>query len=145
MSNFKTSGNRHQSRIIAFQFLYGNVQPISEKHSGEYTFSEKDFTTFCESFQLLPDTFAYELVCGVGKKIPALDEVIAKFSEHWRIERMSKIDLTILSMGTYEIQTFLDIPKSVSINEAIELAKQYGEKDSPSFINGILDKIAKDS
>ena len=73
-------------------------------------------------------------------KFDELDEIISEVSVGWKLERMSKIDLTILRLAVYEIKMDEEIPDKVAINEAIELAKKYGGDNSPSFINGILAK-----
>ena len=71
-----------------------------------------------------------------------IDKVIAETSENWSLERISVIDRTILRFAVYELLYCDDIPHSVSINEAIELAKKYSGDESGKFINGILDRIA---
>jgi N utilization substance protein B len=68
---------------------------------------------------------------------------VSGLSTNWRLDRMSRVDLTILRLAAQEILFRADIPKSVSINEAVELAKRFGAEDSPAFVNGLLDKIAK--
>ena len=72
----------------------------------------------------------------------ALDEVIAEVSQRWRIERMGKMDLSILRLAVYEMRNCDDIPVSVSINEAVELAKRYCGDETPTFINGMLSSYA---
>lgn len=71
-----------------------------------------------------------------------IDESIEKASEGWNISRMGKVDLTILRLAIYEMKFDDDVPESVAINEAVEIAKKFGGDDSPSFVNGILAKIA---
>lgn len=73
-----------------------------------------------------------------------IDEKIIKNIERWTLNRLSKIDLTILRLGSYEILLEDDIPTQVSINEAIEMAKKYSEDKSKKFINGVLDAIARE-
>lgn len=85
--------------------------------------------------------FAKEIIEGVIKNIKEIDEIISKVSLNWDIKRMSYIDRNILRIGTYEIVFRKDIPSAVSINEAIEISKKYGDEDSPKFVNGILHKI----
>ena len=83
------------------------------------------------------------LVYGTVEKLVEIDAVIEKFAEHWNIKRMACVDRNILRLATYELMHVSDIPVKVAINEAVELAKRYGEADSSKFVNGILDKIAK--
>jgi len=87
--------------------------------------------------------FTEKLVCGVLEQRPLLDERIAAVAKNWSLKRMAPIDLALLRLATYELQFLADIPAAVTLNEAIEIAKRYGTKESPAFINGLLDKIAQ--
>lgn len=87
--------------------------------------------------------FTDALVTGTTEHISYLDETIRKVAEHWHLERMAVIDRNILRLATYELLFLPDIPYSVTINEAIEIARKYSTEESASFINGILDRIAK--
>jgi N utilization substance protein B len=87
--------------------------------------------------------FAETLVKGVYDNLAAIDAIISKYTDNWDISRMAVIDRNIMRMSLYEILYRDDIPPNVSINEAIELAKKYGDVDSGKFVNGILDKIKK--
>ena len=87
--------------------------------------------------------FADLLVKGTVEHITAIDLIISKYADNWNISRMAVIDRNILRMAVYEMLYQEDIPPNVSINEAIELAKKYGDIDSGKFVNGILDKIKK--
>lgn len=89
--------------------------------------------------------FAESLVNGVVEFRSVLDKKISEIAKNWSLERMTPVDLSILRIGAYELLYHPEIPDSVVIDEAIEIAKRYGTKDSPSFINGLLDKIAKNS
>jgi N utilization substance protein B len=85
------------------------------------------------------DDFSESLVKGVLEHKASIDELIEKNSHHWKKERMSLIDRNILRLGVYELIYREDIPMTVTINEMIELAKEFGSEHSGSFINGILD------
>ncbi|HKJ04855.1 MAG TPA: transcription antitermination factor NusB [Geopsychrobacteraceae bacterium] len=87
--------------------------------------------------------FTEMLVGGVVEYRPVLDRTIQEVAKNWSLERMAPVDLSILRIGTYELLYQPEIPDRVTINEAIEIAKRYGTKESPSFINGLLDKIAQ--
>ena len=87
--------------------------------------------------------FTQDLVRRVLERLKEIDEEIEKCTEHWKINRMALVDRNILRLGTCELLHFEDIPSKVAINEAIELAKRYGDSESPKFVNGILDKVAK--
>ena len=79
----------------------------------------------------------------IAKLIPELDAQIGSSAKGWKVSRLSKVDLTILRLALYEMKYDEDIPVGVAINEAVELAKKFGQDESPSFINGILAKLAK--
>ncbi len=89
--------------------------------------------------------FSLEIVKGVAEHKKEIDDLIKKYSEHWVLDRMAVVDKNILRVAIFEIIYCDDLPYKVSIDEAIELAKRYGADDSPSFINGILDNIARKS
>lgn len=106
--------------------------------------SLKDFwSKSAESMDKESHDFAEILVKGTCDNITAIDEVISKYADNWGISRMAVIDRNIMRMSVYEMLYRNDIPPNVSINEAIELAKKYGDVDSGKFVNGILDKIKK--
>ncbi len=81
---------------------------------------------------------------GIREKRKELDDILSRFSKDWPLERMAVIDRNILRIALYEMLYVPDVPPKVSINEAVELAKKYGDKDSYRFINGILDRIFKE-
>ena len=87
--------------------------------------------------------YVHNKVFAIMDMVDELDSDINGASVDWPIERMSKVDLTILRLAYYEIKHDDDIPVKVAINEAVELAKKYGGDDSPSFVNGILGKLAR--
>jgi len=86
--------------------------------------------------------FTYAIVKNTRENLEKIDSLIKDAAEHWSIERMAVIDRNILRAATYEIVFRSDIPPSVAINEALEIAKKYSTEDSAPFINGILDRIA---
>ncbi|MBX7144493.1 MAG: transcription antitermination factor NusB [Oligoflexia bacterium] len=86
--------------------------------------------------------FAKSIIQGVLKNLEFIDEQITAASTNWSISRMCRVDRNILRFATFEMALVDEIPLSVSINEAIEIAKAYGTPDSPMFVNGVLDNIA---
>jgi len=82
--------------------------------------------------------FARSLVDGVLANLSEIDRTIARSADHWSIDRMAKTDRNILRIAVYEILFGDDVPSSVAVNEAVELAKTYGDADSGKFVNGIL-------
>ncbi|MGD8434429.1 MAG: transcription antitermination factor NusB [Syntrophobacterales bacterium] len=130
--------SRRRSREMAIQVLY--QVDMAHIDIGEA------LRLFCEHFKA-PDSirdFAVELANGVHQYREEIDTLISRFSEHWRLERMSAVDRNILRLAIFEILYRTDIPAKVSINEAVDLGKKYGTEDSGSFINGILDRIRVD-
>jgi N utilization substance protein B len=87
--------------------------------------------------------FSKKLVFGILEKKEELDELISKYCVNWTIDRISNIDKSILRLAIYEIKYQDDIPKKVSINEAIDIAKKYSDHKSCRFINGLLDNFLK--
>ncbi len=87
--------------------------------------------------------YAEKIVKGVLDNLEKIDPMVERYAENWSMERMAYVDRNILRLGAFEIIYCDDIPVKVAINEAVELAKRYGESDSSKFVNGILDHIAK--
>lgn len=129
-------GIRRQAREAALQALFMcDFQGRWDAEPVEVYFSHFD----------LPDTvtpYARELVQGVQKNLKELDLRISAASQNWSVARMARADRNILRLTAYEILYTTDIPISVAIDEAIEIAKRYGTDDSPNFVNGVLDKLA---
>jgi len=130
-------GVRREGRENAVQALYaielGPAQPREAIH------------LFWESNRFKPaaKAFAQELLTGLLEKGDELDARISAKSPNWSISRMAKIDLAIIRLAAYELIYREDIPKNVTINEAIEIAKKFGSEESPAFVNGILDEISR--
>lgn len=85
--------------------------------------------------------FSDLLVQGVTQHLSEIDSLIRKHAEHWSLERMALVDRNILRIAIFELLYLNDIPAKVTLNEAIEIAKRYGDESSSAFINGILDRI----
>lgn len=90
-----------------------------------------------------PDDFCRSLASGVEERLELLDSTIGAVSENWSVMRMPFVDRNILRIATFELLFEPEVPSSVAINEAVELAKVYGGEDSSKFINGVLGKIAE--
>ena len=131
-------GKRRSSRELAIKFLY------------QYEFNEGNLKDQMKSFlernssQGEVGDFTKELVGSILEQIKEIDEIVQKFSDNWVLDRMTVIDRNILRMGTCELLFNFSTPPKVAINEAVDIAKKYSNKDSPEFINGILDKIYKE-
>lgn len=87
--------------------------------------------------------FANRLIFGISSHLKEIDKKISEYANNWQLKRMAVIDRNVLRLGLYELQFEPEIPPKVTINEAIELAKKYGDLESGKFVNGILDKIHK--
>ncbi|MFQ5449163.1 MAG: transcription antitermination factor NusB [Nitrospinaceae bacterium] len=131
-------GNRRFSRELALKFLY------------QYEFNadhvEEQMEVFLErvSSKDAVKEFMRELVYKVLLHQKEIDELLKKYSEHWTLDRMTVIDRNILRLGVSELMYARTTPPKVAINEAVEIAKKYGSRESPDFINGILDKVFKE-
>jgi transcription antitermination factor NusB len=128
---------RSKAREIALCVLY---QVETSKLDGK-TLLDRYITRYPQKQEVID--FAHSLVEGVAFRFSELDMIIKRYAKNWQIDRMAIIDRNILRLTILEL-LFLDgIPPKVSINEAIELAKRFGDIDSPRFVNGILDKVYK--
>jgi N utilization substance protein B len=127
---------RHDGRVAALQYLYAwSINPPDNPVD--------DLRVFLEGLEQPRDhyTFGEELIDGVIKNREAIDAQIRAMAQNWEFERIAKIDLAILRIAIYEMLHRRDIPPVVSINEAIEISKQFSNADSKRFINGILDRL----
>ena len=89
-------------------------------------------------------TFVENLTFGVVDRQNELDDIIGRYAQGWALNRLAKVDLTILRMAVYELMYMREIPVGATINEAVELAKRYAEEKSSAFINGILGSVARE-
>ena len=139
---------RHRAREVALQILYGyemNAVAGSSSVTPEGRALASDLTKHFEHFRV-PDgarEFAAELVTGTLMHVTELDAALEKHAVNWKIGRMASIDRTLLRMSIYEMTRFPEIPHTVTIDEAIELGKQFGSSETSAFLNGILDAIRK--
>ncbi len=91
------------------------------------------------------EPFCLELYDGVLIHVTDIDARLARAAQNWRLPRMAAVDRNVLRLGSYEILHGKDMPAAVALDEAIELARRYGSKDSPAFVNGVLDRLRKDA
>jgi transcription antitermination protein NusB len=127
-------GSRHQSRERALQILF------------QYDIHGKPGLWLDEFWKPLKDNeesrvFAERLVGGVQEHKKDLDALIGRYATNWKISRMQIVDRNILRLGAFELLWLDDVPAKVTMNEAIELAKDFGDEEAAKFVNGILDKI----
>ena len=127
-------GSRHEARERALQILF---QYDIHGRPGlwlDMFWTENEATDEVKAF-------AERLVAGVLEKKKELDALIGKYATNWKISRMPIVDRSILRAGVYELLWMDDVPAKVTVNEAIELAKSFGDDDASKFVNGILDKV----
>ncbi len=131
--------NRRKSREIAMKLLF------------EMSINKENYEDVIENFKEHTDVdlqdadmpYITKVLAGIHNNSKEIDKNIEKHLIKWKLNRLSKMNLAILRISTYEILFEEEIPDKVSVNEGIELAKKYGEDSSPAFINGILAKMIK--
>ncbi|MCL5036722.1 MAG: transcription antitermination factor NusB [Chloroflexi bacterium] len=128
---------RREARTLAFQALF-------QVEAGGHTPGEAADNVLGDNNDHAVTSYVRETVSGVHEKLPLLDKEITSLLDNWRLERLATVDLTILRLALYEIDYREDVPPVVAINEAVELAKKFGEADSGRFINGILGACLKE-
>jgi N utilization substance protein B len=130
---------RRQGRVAALQYLYAwSLNPPADLAA--------DLEVFFEGLEQPRDQYAFgeELIHGVIEHAGDIDARIRALAQNWEFDRIAKIDLAILRVAIFEMLYRRDIPPVVSINEAIDLSKQFSNADAKRFINGILDRVKDD-
>jgi N utilization substance protein B len=129
--------NRKLSREKAMELLFGmtlNKETI-----------EDTIESFVDSYEgnikEIDLTYIKQALIGVGNNKEEIDKMIEENLHNWKLDRISKVNLSILRIATYEIIFDKEVPRSVAINEALEITRKYSDEKSVSFINGVLDKI----
>ena len=133
--------SRRKARILAFQAVYAwdaSGTPLKELLSFGWLESEK-----VASLEEVHLAFARLLIAGAIENMAAVDAAITSHLQNWSFERLKKVDLSILRIGAYSLLFQTDIPAQITIDEAIEIAKEFGSEDSYRFVNGVLDGIWK--
>ena len=130
------STKRHQARQDAFCLLF------------EKTFTDEDIDQIIEGAtqtrDLQGDRFTLDLAKGTVEHLQEIDALIEPKLKNWKLSRLSRVSLSVLRMAVYELKYLTDIPAGVTINEAVELTKQYASDDEYAFVNGVLGAVAKD-
>jgi len=130
-------GRRTKARECAFQLLY--QREITGDPMGEV------IETFWRLRAGTPEMrgMAERLARGAQSRVGELDEAIAAAATNWRLDRIAPVERTILRLGAYELVAEAGTPAAVILDEAVELAKRFGEEESPAFVNGVLDAIRR--
>ncbi|MEW6116346.1 MAG: transcription antitermination factor NusB [Nitrospirota bacterium] len=145
---------RRTAREYALQFLY-RIDFVNVPEGSARTFDletdsaalREDINAFWEEVEDKdPEikAFAEGIILGTIGNLAVIDALLQKVAEKWKLSRMATIDRNILRFATYELLFRKDIPSAVTINEALEIAKKYSTAESAAFINGLLDRIARE-
>ena len=128
---------RREIREQVFKMLFRVEFYNQEEMSEQIALCEDDACSWKEKDK----TYIFEKVEKISEKLEEIDAKVNEVSEGWKTGRMGKVDLTLIRLAVYEMLYEEDVPAKVAINEAVELAKQYGTDNSPSFVNGVLAKL----
>ena len=132
--------NRTELREQIFQLLFrvefNTPEEMSEQEELFTTTSDHDFSKADADY--IRDKYE-----KIAEKLPEIDAAINEKTEGWNTDRMAKVELTIIRLAVYEIKFDESVPTGVAINEAVELAKKFGQDGSPAFVNGVLAKFAQ--
>ena len=126
---------REQIFKLLFRVEFNTLDEMQDQH--DLFFEENEF-----AFKPENESYISEKTKKIIGKIKDIDDAINKEAKGWTTDRMGKVDLTILRLAVYEIRYDDDVPTSVAINEAVELAKKFGRDESAGFVNGVLAKFA---
>jgi len=133
---------RHRSREVALQVLF--AIDLRRAKEGVEPVAQEVFDDVAANFEM-PEAaraFARELVCGVTTHGAVVDEHLGSAARNWRLERMAVVDRNVLRMATYELLE-TQTPVGVVLDEAVQLARRFGDDPSPAFVNGVLDGVAR--
>lgn len=130
-------GDRRQARELALQALFFFDMDTSDPDESMEAFCANNEEKLTQGVK----PFFMDLVTGVREHQSQIDALLNTYSKNWKISRMPVVDRNIMRIATFEFLKRADIPCSVTINEAVEIGKKYGTRDSGSFINGVLDRI----
>lgn len=131
---------RRKAREYALQMLFQldfTERSFDERSLHEFWSDKKEESTVKD--------FAVNLVKGTLENLDKIDATIEMITENWLLKRMAAVDRNILRFAAYEILYRKDIPSAVTINEALEIAKKYSSTEAASFLNGVLDRLAKEA
>ena len=133
---------RRELREHVFQLLF-RVEFNSSEEMDEQVSMYFDGVREEETLSEKDETYITEKYKKIVEKIPEIDEMLNASAKGWKTSRMGRVDLTILRLAVYEMKWDDEVPVGVAINEAVELSKMFSSDEAPSFINGVLGKIAR--
>lgn len=147
-------GNRRTGRELALKIIFGlreetsDCRGLLDQFWANFRFEEDELgeplDSFTEQVPLGIRCFAEELASGIAEHLRRIDGAISDAAQNWSLERMASVDLAILRLATFELLYRPETPVTAVLNEAIEIGKCFGTKETPAFVNGILDRIAKE-
>ena len=135
--------SRRKARDITFKYVYSTLygeSPLDDTIESIITADSEEVKCLEEEEK----NYFEKVSSGIKENEESIDRMILSKLKNWTIERIFKIDLAILRLAVYEIMYFPDMPPKVAVNEAVELAKKYGNDTSSNFVNGVLREIIKD-
>ena len=135
--------SRRKARDITFKYIYSTLYGESEVADVLESIITADAEEL-SSMQGEEKSYFDKVTIGIKEKQQQIDDMILSKLKNWNIERIFKIDLAILRLAVFEIMYYEDMPPKVAVNEAVELAKKYGNDTSSNFVNGVLREIIKD-
>jgi len=146
-------GVRRQGRELALKIIYSlqdqdsSIDEVLKDFWENFRFRDdilgEPLDEFNRPVPVEVRNYAEGLVRGVADHLEKIDQTIEDLSTNWALDRMARVDLSLLRLAAYELMYREDVPASVAINEAIEVGKIYGTNDTPAFVNGVLDKISR--
>ena len=128
---------RKEAREMLFGLLFEKEFKCEENIDGIYEIS-------VENREIPEDSYIKDGFYGISEKSELLDEIISKYAKGWKADRLSRVSRSVIRLAVYVMLFCDDIPANVSISEAVELAKKYGEEKARAFVNGVLSSINKD-
>jgi N utilization substance protein B len=147
----RSTARRHVFHLIFGMPFYGSfdVEKLAKCKAAYYEFLDEGD---CEEYGLEKLTrpkkrdaeYVDRAFWGVSERLGELDRVIENFLREWSVDRINKVDLALMRLSIYEMLCEKDVPLGVAVNEAVELAKEYGTDESPAFINGVLGNVARE-
>ncbi len=138
------TGGRHRGREVALQVLYA-IDLAADEGRSKADLRAEVFERVAENFDVPSsvEAFAGELVTGVVDRIAELDDILGVHARNWRVSRMAAVDRNVLRLAVHELRD-TQTPVAVVIDEAVDLARRFGSDSSPSFVNGVLDAVARE-
>ena len=141
--------SRKKARKIAMQIVYSQIFNIPYTNDSliapyENVYNKVTENEIIDDKEFIKDKEYIDFVVnGIKENVEQIDDIISRYLNAWTIDKISKVDLAILRLSTFEMMNFKDLPISISISEAVNLAREYSEPKSVGFINGILASISK--